>query len=91
MSNVEVRLRIKSELKNSAEMLFENMGMTMSEAIRIFLTQAVNSCGLPFKPHLNKPNQTTINAFEAVKAGEFEEFTPEEFSSYLNEIANEKD
>ncbi|PCJ28043.1 MAG: type II toxin-antitoxin system antitoxin, RelB/DinJ family [Rickettsiales bacterium] len=90
MSNMEVRLRVGSKLKKNADSIFQEMGMTMSEAIRIFLTQAVNSGGLPFRPHLTNPNSTTIQAFEDVDSGDFEEMSIEKFSNYLDGIEGEK-
>ena len=90
MSNIEVRLRVESELKKNAESVFQNMGMTMPEAIRIFLKQSVNSSGLPFRPHLNMPNKDTIQAFESVRAGEFEELSEANFSNYLKRLDNEE-
>nr|WP_232202679.1 type II toxin-antitoxin system RelB/DinJ family antitoxin [Rickettsia montanensis] len=38
--------------------------MTMSEAMRIFLNQCINSGGLSFKPHIKIPNEKTIKTFE---------------------------
>ena len=45
------------------------MGMTMSEAMRIFLSQCINSGGLPFKPHSKIPNAETIKALEESAKG----------------------
>ena len=89
MSNIEVRLRVDEKLKENAEVLFNNMGMTISEAIRMFLTQSVNSDGLPFRPHLKKPNNETITAFLEMN-NNYTEYSLDEFSSYLTEVENEK-
>lgn len=83
MSNTEVRLRIGTKLKKEADRVFSGMGMTMPEAIRIFLTQSVNSGALPFRPHLKEPNALTLKAFNQAGEGEFEEFTLEEFKQSL--------
>lgn len=90
MSNIEVRLRVESELKKNAESVFQNMGMTMSEAIRIFLKQSVNSSGLPFRPHLNSPNKITLQAFKSAEEGDFDELSEDDFSNYLQDLDNEK-
>lgn len=90
MSNVEVRLRVESGLKKQADIIFKNMGMSMSEAIRIFLMQSVNSDGLPFRPHLSRPNQITLKSFEQIDSGDFEEFSADEFSNYLKSVDNEE-
>lgn len=89
MNNVEVRLRIEAGLKKNAENVFQSMGMTMSEAIRIFLVQSVNLDGLPFRPYLRKPNKTTLESFLEVENGQFVELSREEFTKYLNELDDE--
>ena len=89
MSNIEVRLRIDKSLKQEAEHVFHDMGMTMSEAIRIFLKQSVNSSGLPFRPHLGIPNKTTLKAFEDIKHNNFEEIELEDFADYLKGVDDE--
>ena len=90
MSNIEVRLRVDSDLKHEAESVFKNMGMTMPEAIRIFLKQSVNSCGLPFRPHFNYPNKTTLEAFKSFEEGDFEELSSDDLHNFLQEIDDEK-
>jgi len=55
MTTVTIQSRIKVELKEEAERVFDGLGMSMGDAIRIFLQQAVNMGGLPFTPMLRKP------------------------------------
>jgi len=64
MNTVDIRLRVSEDIKIEAEQIFKQMGMTMSEAMRIFLNQCINSGGLPFKPHIKIPNEETMKAFE---------------------------
>jgi len=64
MSTIDIRLRVSSKIKIEAEALFKQMGMTMSEAMRIFLNQCINTGGLPFSPHVKIPNKQTIKTFE---------------------------
>ncbi|HJD62829.1 MAG TPA: type II toxin-antitoxin system RelB/DinJ family antitoxin [Rickettsia endosymbiont of Degeeriella rufa] len=64
MNTLDIRLRIAVNTKIEAEQIFKQMGMTMSEAMRIFLNQCINSGGLPFKPHVKIPNKETLKAFE---------------------------
>lgn len=89
MSNVEVRLRVESKIKRDAEAIFKNMGMSMSEAIRVFLKQSINSSGLPFRPHLKEVNKTTTQAFKTVEGGNYEEISGGDFSNYVKELDNE--
>lgn len=64
VSNVNVR--VDSEVKNAAEIIFKKLGMTMSSAINMFLRQTINDNGLPFQPVLkeNDLNQETLDAIE---------------------------
>lgn len=87
MNTVDIRLRVSEDIKIEAEQIFKQMGMTMSEAMRIFLNQCINSGGLPFKPHIKIPNEETMKAFEEVKNGEFKTCTLEEFEEFLEKIA----
>jgi len=57
MANTEVvRTRIDSELKANATAVLEEMGMTISQAIRMMLVQVAQNKELPFQvkaPSLN--------------------------------------
>lgn len=63
MTTTDIRLRVSEDIKIEAEEIFKQIGMTMSEAMRIFLNQCINTGGLPFKPHIKIPNKKTIQTF----------------------------
>ncbi|VAW43480.1 hypothetical protein MNBD_CHLOROFLEXI01-1294 [hydrothermal vent metagenome] len=69
MTNVTVQARISPELKQQVEAVFDAVGMTTAEAIRVFLKQAVNSGGLPFQPTAKMPNQETAAAIMELEDG----------------------
>jgi len=52
MSETVIRSRIDSSIKLEAQILLERFGLTMSEAIRLFLHQVVIEKGLPFQVKL---------------------------------------
>lgn len=54
MSQTVIRSRIDSTIKLEAQALLERFGLTMSEAIRLFLHQVVIEKGLPFQVKLPK-------------------------------------
>jgi len=58
--NDVVRARINSQLKHNAEAVLEEMGMSMGEAIRLFLTQV--SLRHEFPVELKVPNKITQKA-----------------------------
>lgn len=69
MPNVTIQARVSPELKEEAEAVFAEMGMTTAEAIRVFLQQTVNSGGLPFQPSAKKPNAETLAAMMELEEG----------------------
>ncbi|AFC71135.1 type II toxin-antitoxin system RelB/DinJ family antitoxin [Rickettsia australis] len=73
-NTVDIRIRVSADIKIEAEEIFKQMGMTMSEAMRIFLNQCINSGGLPFKPHIKIPNKETLESFKQAENGEFESY-----------------
>ena len=61
-SNLTVRL--DAQLKKEAEQLFNDLGMTLSGAINIFLHQAIEQQGLPFQVKKSRPNRETLAAMK---------------------------
>jgi len=57
-----VHSRIDPKLKKSAEIVFQRLGLSTTEAIRLFFKQVELYNGLPFE--LRIPNQETIAAIE---------------------------
>lgn len=61
-------VRLDSKLKQDAEVLFSDLGMTLSGAVNVFLRQAVRVQGLPFEVRKTKPNKTTLAAMKEAVA-----------------------
>lgn len=57
-----VRCRIAPEVKGEAEEILASIGMSTSDAMRLFLKQVVIRGEFPLE--LKVPNQKTMNAFE---------------------------
>jgi len=62
-----VRARIEPELKKQAENLFEQLGITTTQAITLFYRQVILRKGLPFEVVI--PKSTTLKTFEDTDAG----------------------
>ena len=60
--NSEIRVRISPDLKNQATEVLSQCGLTISDAVRLFLEQVVMRDGLPFE--IKMPNITTIAAMK---------------------------
>jgi DNA-damage-inducible protein J len=46
-----LQVRIDSSLKKQAEDLYRKMGISLSEAVRMFVAQSVEEGQMPFHPH----------------------------------------
>jgi DNA-damage-inducible protein J len=67
--SVTVTARITPELKEQADAVFAAIGLSTSDAIRVFLQQAVNTGGLPFQPVAKRPNAETLAAMVELETG----------------------
>jgi len=63
-----IRSRIDPVIKRKADRVLKSMGLSMSEAIRLFLHQVVIEKALPFT--VKAPNARTVAAMKAVDEGE---------------------
>lgn len=57
-------LRIDPQIKADVEAIYSRYGMSISEAITVFLYQSRNIGGLPFDLRPAVPNATTLAAME---------------------------
>ena len=64
MENINITLRVDKKLKEDAEELYSELGMSLTTAFNIFLRQSVREKGIPFDITLNVPNSTTVQAIE---------------------------
>lgn len=79
--STNLNIRIDSELKNEAEDLFKRLGLNISSAINVFLTQSVREQAIPFEIREDRPNKDLIKALKEV---EKMEKNPEKYKSYNN-------
>ena len=67
MSTSLVQIRVDETLKNEASAVYEELGLDLPTAIRIFLKRSVQENGIPFKMVLPKKEYTADDAVEAMK------------------------
>jgi DNA-damage-inducible protein J len=65
-----VRARVTPKLKDDAELVLSSLGVSMSDAIRMYLTQITLRRGIPFSVEI--PNDATIAAMREVESGKME-------------------
>lgn len=80
-----LHIRVDDDIREDASIVLGSLGLTMSEAVRLFLHRVVASQGLPLE--LKVPNETTAAALKeareirAARSARFE--TPEALFSEL--------
>ena len=74
-----LNVRVDSTLKKEAEELFKRLGLNMSIAINVFLSQSVWEQAIPFEIHSDKPNKKLLKALK--EAEEMEKY-PEKHKGY---------
>jgi len=70
-ANTVVRARIDERVKKEASAVLAAMGLTVSDAFRLLLTQIAQEKALPFEPLV--PNMETIEAMKAARRGDITE------------------
>ncbi|MDR2045210.1 MAG: type II toxin-antitoxin system RelB/DinJ family antitoxin [Clostridium sp.] len=72
-TNQTYNIRIDSQIRREADVIFKNMGLTTSQAVNLFLTQAVRQRRLPLteiiadEPLSEPPAAEECHAFETWK------------------------
>ncbi len=64
MATTNINVRVDSTLKQEAEVLFNDLGLSMSSAINMFLRSAVSHDGIPFEVRRQAPNAETKSALD---------------------------
>ena len=62
-----IRARCDADLKNAAEAIFKELGISTSQAINMFLAKVKREKGIPFE--LKIPNEITANVMIEAKNG----------------------
>ena len=68
-----VQARIDGEIKEEAAAVLAEMGLTVSDAVRLLLTRVAREKALPFESII--PNETTIAAMKEVRRGKLPRFS----------------
>lgn len=67
-----INMRVNPEIKADAESIFASLGMTLTEAINVFLHKSVMEGGLPFdvrQPRYNTTTETAMREARDIMAG----------------------
>lgn len=61
MATINLNVRTDKDIKDRAELIFNDLGLNMTTAINMFLRTAIRENGIPFTLRLDTPNRTTAN------------------------------
>ena len=64
MATTNLNIRTDKDIKDQADQIFAELGLTMTTAVNIFLRTAVREHGIPFSLKLDVPNEVTAAAIE---------------------------
>ena len=70
-----INIRIDTERKSSAEKLFASFGITITDAINIFLRKSIMEGGLPFEvkqPRYNIETEAAMQEARAIMSGQIQ-------------------
>lgn len=61
-TTTNISIRMDTELKEQADALFNELGMSLSTAFNIFVRQSLREGGIPFEVKTERPNKETVAA-----------------------------
>lgn len=67
-----ISMRVEPELKSEAESIFNSLGLTLTEAINVFLRKSVMEGGIPFdvrQPRYNAQTESAMQEARGIMAG----------------------
>ena len=71
--SASISMRVNPQIKAEAESIYGSLGMTLTEAINIFLYKSILEGGLPFdvrQPRYNSETETAMREARDILAGE---------------------
>ena len=86
-----VQFRTDDVTKTQSSEIFKTLGITMSDAINMFLRQSILHGGLPFDLKIPKYNRTTLNALEAMEKSKGKGIRGKDICSALADLKSEDD
>ena len=91
--SANLNIRIDPDTKQSAESLFKNFGITISDAVNIFLHQSVMVGGLPFEmrqPRYNAETEAAMREADDIIAGKIKTKRYSSFSDFVADMENDE-
>lgn len=83
MRTATINLRIDPHAKHEATLLYKSLGLTMSDAINLFINQSICENAIPFK--IKKPNAETLEAMKELDEGKGIKVTMDDLRKIWND------
>lgn len=64
MGNGVINIRVDKNLKKASEAVFNEIGVSMTTGITMYLKKVVKSQSIPFSLVVEEPNKATLEAFK---------------------------
>lgn len=81
-ANALIQTRIDGTVKQEAAAVLDDIGLTVSDAVRLLLTRVARDKALPFE--LLTPNAATVAAMREARAGNLDSF--ESVDALMNDL-----
>jgi addiction module antitoxin, RelB/DinJ family len=86
-----IQFRTDELTKTQSAEIFQTLGITMSDAINMFLRQSILHGGLPFELKIPKYNQVTLDALEDMERSKGKGIRGKEVHAALADLMAEDD
>ena len=87
-----INVNVDSEIKKEATEILNDIGLNMSTAINMFLTQVIRNEGIPFEVKSRKPSKRLLKSIkeaDAIIAGKKKAKTYHNVSEMMKDVLNE--
>ncbi len=81
MSKTQLQLRVDEETKKDASAVYQDLGLTLSDAVNVFLKKSISAGGFPFDV---RKSPFELRMDQATKEYEAYLAAPEKYESYDN-------
>jgi DNA-damage-inducible protein J len=92
--SASLNIRIDPDTKTSAEVLYKSFGITITDAINMFLRQSLIVGGLPFElrnPRYNSETKAAMNEARLISSGHIESKSYHSVKELMEDLMNDSD
>ena len=83
-----ISIHIDPKIKAQTEEVFSNFGISVTDAINVFLRTSIMNGGFPFKPQIPRYNRTTLQAMQEARNIMTGNITTKHYSSLADIVAD---